>query len=507
MPWLLLPIVVSVVLLVVVVYDLTQRKHAILRNFPLIGHFRYLLETIGPELRQYIVTDNDSDRPFSRDHRRWIYASAKSQNNLFGFGTDNDLELASSYMVVRHAAFPLTEPHEGIGSAPERVLPVGKVLGAARSRRHAFRMPSIVNISSMSYGSLSGPAVVALNKGANLSGSLHGSGEGGLTEYHDHGGSLIWQIGTGYFGCRDDRGRFDLARFLDGVNRFDVKAIELKLSQGAKPGLGGMLPARKVTPEIASIRGVPVHSDCHSPSAHSAFDNVDAMLDFVELLASETGLPVGIKSAVGEIAFWDDLARLMEASQRGVDFILIDGGEGGTGAGPLAFTDHVAMPFFLGFTQVYRTFAEHGLSDDVVWIGSGRLGLPDRAFAAMALGADAVAVGREAMMAAGCIQAQRCHTGHCPTGVATHSRWLQRGLDPQDKGVRVAGYIRQLRHEIGQMARAHGVAHPALAGPDAIEYLDGAYGSRTGYEVFGYDESWGQMSDSDRVELQRLVLP
>ena len=499
--------VLAAVLFLVVVYDLFQKKHAILRNFPVIGHFRYMLERIGPELRQYIVSDNDADRPFSRDQRRWIYASAKAQNSLFGFGTDNDLDLSQNHIIVRHAAFPVAEPHLGMGAAPERELPVGKVLGAARGRTNAFRMPSIVNISSMSYGSLSGPAVTALNKGAALSGSLHGSGEGGITKYHDHGGPLIWQIGTGYFGCRDKQGKFDLTTFLEGVDRFDVRAIEIKLSQGAKPGLGGMLPAKKVTSEIAAIRGIPVHSDCHSPPSHSAFGNVDEMLDFVELLAAETGLPVGIKSAIGESRFWSDLADRMSTTDRGVDFILADGGEGGTGAGPLAFTDHVALPFFLGFTQVYRIFAEQQLSDDIVWIGSGRLGLPDRAFAAMALGVDAVAVGREAMMAAGCVQAQKCHTGHCPTGVTTHSRWLQRGLDPEDKGVRVAAYLRQLRHEIGQIGRAHGVGHPALAGPEAIEFLDGALGSRTGAEVFGYRDGWGDISSSLLADIDQLLSP
>ena len=504
MGWLLLGIVVGVVVLVAV-YDVFQTKHAILRNFPILGHFRYLLEKIGPELRQYIVTDNDADRPFTRDQRSWIYASAKSQNNLFGFGTDNDLESAQNYVIVRHAAFPLGEPKSGLGTAPERALPVAKILGEHRGRAKAFRMPSLVNISSMSYGSLSGPAVAALNKGAALSGCLHGSGEGGLSEYHDQGGDLMWQIGTGYFGCRDTDGSFHLGRFLEGVDQFGVKAIELKLSQGAKPGLGGMLPARKVTPEIASIRGIAVHADCHSPPSHSAFTNADEMLDFVEMLADETGLPIGIKSAVGERAFWSELAGLMGSSDRGVDFVIIDGGEGGTGAGPLAFTDHVALPFFVGFSQVYATFASQELADLVVWIGSGRLGLPERAFAALALGADAIAIGREAMMAAGCIQAQRCHTGHCPTGVATHSRWLQRGLDPTDKGHRVGAYVRQLRHEIGQLSRAHGVLHPGLVGADAVDFLDGGFGTRSAAEVFGYREGWGQVSPQQGEAMVELL--
>ena len=315
----------------------------------------------------------------------------------------------------------------------------------------------------------------------------------------------MWQIGTGYFGCRDSDGSFHLGRLLEGVDRFGVRALEIKLSQGAKPGLGGMLPAKKVTPEIASIRGIPVHSDCHSPPSHSAFSNADEMLDFIEMLAAETGLPVGIKSAVGEQAFWSNLANLMSTGERGVDFVIVDGGEGGTGAGPLAFTDHVAMPFFLGFSQVYKTFAIQGLANQLVWMGSGRLGLPDRAFTAFALGVDAIAVGREAMMAAGCIQAQRCHTGHCPTGVATHSRWLQRGLDAEDKGNRVGAYIRQLRHEIGQMSRAHGVLHPGMVGADGVEFLDGSFGARSAANVFEYHDGWGIVSNDQGDAITELL--
>ena len=467
-------------LLVVLLYDLIQTKHAILRSFPLIGHIRYLLEKIGPELRQYIVTENDADRPFSRDQRRWIYASAKQQNNLFGFGTDNDLDIQRNYLIIKHAAFPKPD----LGFDEGQAVPAAKVLGGPRQRAKAFTPASLVNISSMSYGSLSGAAVTALNKGANLAGALHGSGEGGLTTYHDQGGDLVWQIGTGYFGCRDAAGNFDLGRFLENVDRFPVKAIEVKLSQGAKPGLGGLLPGKKVTPEIAAIRGIPVGEDCHSPPGHSSFHDVDSMLDFVELLASETGLPVGIKSAVGEIEFWEDLADQMVGGERGVDFIIIDGGEGGTGAGPLAFTDHVALPFLHAFPRVHDVFTQRGVVDQVMWIGSGRLGLPDRGLLAMTLGVDMINVGREAMMAAGCIQAQRCHTGHCPTGVATNSKWLERGLDPTDKGLRVGRFIQTMRFELGRMARACGVDHPSQVSPAQLEIINGMTGSRTAHEIF-----------------------
>ena len=490
-------------LVLLALWDLTQKKHAILRNFPVIGHFRYLFESVGPELRQYIVTDNDEERPFSRDQRRWVYASAKRENNYFGFGTDNDLEGSPNYIVVKHAALPLAVPHPGEDAYdPDHRLPAGKVLGGARGRAKAFRPASVVNISGMSFGSLSSAAIEALNRGARICGCLHNTGEGGVSPHHDHGGELIWQIGTGYFGCRDERGRFDLGRLRETVDRFPVRAIEIKLSQGAKPGLGGVLPGAKVTPEIAAIRGIPVGETCISPASHSAFRDADSLLDFVELLAEETGLPVGLKTAVGELDFWHDLAHRMATTERGIDFLAVDGAEGGTGAAPLAFSDHVALPFMVGMSRLYRVFREADLADDVVFVGAGRLGFPQRALQAMALGCDLIHVAREAMMAVGCIQAQRCHSGHCPTGVATQNPWLVRGLDPTDKAARLANYVITLRKELIQLACACGVPHPGLVSLDRIEILDDRYGSRSAREVFGYGEGWGVPGEQDRAILR-----
>ncbi|HMY21680.1 MAG TPA: FMN-binding glutamate synthase family protein, partial [Polyangium sp.] len=262
--WYLL--VAVAVLIAVVVYDVTQTRHAILRNFPIIGHFRYWLETIGPELRQYIVTNNNEERPFSRDERSWIYASAKKENNYFGFGTDNDLELSPNYLIIKHAAFPLPELHAGEpGYDANYRVPCAKVLGAKRKRKKAFRASSVVNTSAMSYGSLSGPAVEAINRGVKIAGCMQNTGEGGVSPYHRNGGDLVWQIGTGYFGCRDDRGRFSMDKLRETVASAPIRMIEIKLSQGAKPGLGGVLPAAKVTPEIAQIRGIPVGETCISP--------------------------------------------------------------------------------------------------------------------------------------------------------------------------------------------------------------------------------------------------
>lgn len=490
------------------VYDLLQTKHAILRNFPVLGHFRYIFEFVGPELRQYIVAANNEERPFSRDERSWVYASSKKQNNYFGFGTDNDLEQSANTLILKHSAFPLPELRPGHpGYDSNYLIPSAKIMGLSRGRKKAFRPTSIVNTSAMSYGSLSSVAVEALNRGCNLSQCLHNTGEGGIADHHRHGGDLVWQVGTGYFGCRDAEGKFDLARFLDVVEANPVKAIELKLSQGAKPGMGGLLPASKITPEISRIRGIPMGKDCISPSSHSAFSDVDSMLDFVELLAEKTGLPIGIKSAVGEQAFWTNLADQMKSTERGIDFITVDGGEGGTGAGPLVFTDHVALPFKLGFVRVYRTFIERGLQNDVTFIGSGKLGIPETALLSFALGCDMVNVGREAMMAIGCIQAQKCHTGHCPTGVATQSKWLMRGLDPTDKSARLANYIVALRKEILSVCRACGVAHPAMITSDDCEIVDEKFGCRTVSNVFetSSHDAWGLPTEDQLREITALM--
>jgi glutamate synthase (ferredoxin) len=490
----------------VTIYDLRQKNHAILRNFPIIGHLRYILEVFGPELRQYIVTSDTEERPFNRDQRRWVYASAKQQNNYFGFGTSEDLERSSNYLIVKHSAFPIHNPHPGEARYdPLHKLPAGKVLGATRGRPKAFRPESVVNISGMSFGSLSANAVMALNQGAKIAGCLQSTGEGSLSPYHQRGGDLIWQLGTGYFGARTPDGHFDLARFKDVVAANPVRAIEIKLSQGAKPGLGGLLPGAKVTPQIAAMRGIPVGKDCVSPAAHTAFTNVDSMLDFVELLASETGLPVGIKSAVGDIGFWEELANEMVKGSRGVDFITIDGGEGGTGAAPLVFTDHVALPFKVGFSRVYRTFAERGIAEDFVFIGSGKLGYPESALLALALGCDMVNVAREAMLAIGCIQSQRCHTDRCPTGVATQNAWLMKGLDPDLKAARLANYIVTLRKELHALANACGALHPGLVTPAMLEIVDGHYQSESAATVFGYEPGWGIPSASDRAAITDIM--
>src|SRR5215210_6627169 len=485
--------------------DLMQRKHALLRNFPVVGHARFMLEAIGPELRQYVVAGNDEERPFSRDQRRWVYASAKLENNYFGFGTDNDVEHTAGYPIIKHKTFGRAVPPSHPKAGQDVQVPSAKVMGAGRGRAKAFRPASVVNISGMSFGSLSGNAITALNRGAALAGCMHNTGEGGLSPYHRNGGELVFQIGTAYFGCRDERGRFDLQRLKDLVAGAPVRALEIKLSQGAKPGLGGVLPAAKVSAEIAETRGVPEGVDCISPSRHAEFSDTDSLLDWVELLAAETGLPVGIKSAVGDMTFWEELTDLMAAGGRGVDFVTVDGGEGGTGAAPLIFTDSVSLPCQLGFDRLYATFARKGLADDVVFVGAGKLGLPDNATVAFALGCDMVNVAREAMLAIGCIQAQKCHTDTCPTGVATQNAWLAHGLDPALKSVRAANYVRTLRRDLLKVAEACGVEHPGLIETDAVEVLTGRTASRPLSEVYDYEPGWGLPSAADRAEIARIM--
>ena len=505
--WYILIFCVLAIAAVVAIYDLVQKRDPILRNFPLVGHGRAVLETLGPKLRQYIIADNNEERPFDRDQRKWIYSSADGENNYFGFGTDNDLERTPGYLIIKQSAFPIIEKAKGeAGYDPKYSIPSAKVVGGFRKRTHAFRPASIIGTSAMSFGSLSSAAVEAINRGAKIAGCLQNTGEGGISPHHDHGGDLIFQLGTGYYGARTPEGRFAPAMFQEACQKFAVKAVEVKLSQGAKPGRGGVLPAGKITAEISKIRGIPQGKDCISPSAHREFANADQLLDFVEKLAELSGVPVGIKSAVGQMDFWDQLIEQMVADNgRAVDFISIDGGEGGTGAAPLTFSDHVSLPFKVGFSRVFKKFAAAGIADRIVWMGSGKLGFPQESLLAMAMGCDMISVGREAMLAIGCIQAQECHTGHCPTGVATQNKWLMRGLDPTDKSARLANYLVTLRKEILQLCHAVGVEHPALVTPEMFEILGENYQTQSLADCFDLAETITRPSEEDCRQVIELM--
>ena len=453
-------ITISSTLALIFLYDVFQKKHAILRNFPIIGHLRYLIEVIGPELRQYIVANDKEEMPFNRSERSWIYATSKKEKNTFGFGTTEQV-YEIGYPIIKHSAFPVPEKSINYYSEDRSLIPCAKLIGKSHQRQKPYRPKSIVNISAMSFGSLGKNAITALNKGAELSGCYHNTGEGGVSPYHLLGADVVWQIGTGYFGASDKEGNFSIESFTNTIKKNNaIKMIEIKLSQGAKPGKGGILPKEKVTTEIAKARGIEAGQPCISPNSHSAFSNVDEMLDFIEKLAHVSGLPIGIKSAVGENDFWIELAAKMKDKNIGPDFISIDGGEGGTGAAPLTFSDHVSLPFKVGFKRIYTIFQAEGLNNDITFIGSGKLGFPDRAVTAFAMGCDMISVAREAMLSLGCIQAQKCHTDKCPAGVATQSKYLQRGLDPTHKSVRFSEYIKGLRKEILQLSHACGYTHP-----------------------------------------------
>ncbi len=490
MGWLgVVGIVVGAFLLLVALYDVLQRGNPVLRNFPVVGHIRFWLITIGPELRQYIVAANREERPFNRSEREWIYRSADLANNYFGFGTDDQI-YSTGYPIIKQATFAHGEDaFTGSHSDKEKSVPCAKVVGESHGRAMPYRPPSIVNISAMSFGSLGAHAIAALNKGAALASCFHNTGEGGVSAHHRLGGDLCYQLGTGYFGARDADGNFDISKVVQLCEELpQIRMIELKISQGAKPGKGGVLPGTKVTEEIGRTRGIPVGKDCISPNNHTAFRDVDGLIALVEEIAEKTGRPVGIKSAIGQLGFWYELAERMRETKQGPDFIAIDGGEGGTGAAPLAFSDHVSLPYKIGFSRVFKIFQAQALDDDVVWIGSGKLGFADRAIIAVALGADLIAVAREAMMSIGCIQAQKCHTGHCPTGVATHSWWLQRGLDPEINARRFRNYVVTLRNEIDAITHAAGYHHPGQFTPHDVEISSGPNQFRSLYEVFGYDK-------------------
>lgn len=460
---------ILIIIAIIAIQDILQRKHTIRHNFPVIGRIRYLFEGIGPEIRQYFVANNREELPFNRIERSWVYASSKNENNYEGFGTDRDI-YAHQHIFVNNAMFPFKIEADHPNSIDKTFLPCAKVMGEFNKRRKPYRPASIINVSAMSFGSLSARAVESMNKGVKLAGAYHNTGEGGLSPYHCHGGDVVFHFGTGYFGVRAKDGSFSMEKMKKLVEDHPyVRAIEIKLSQGAKPGKGGVLPGAKISQEIADIRGVEVGKTVLSPPNHSAFSTVNEMVDFIEAIAEETGLPVGIKAAIGKLEQWEELADTMIRTGKGPDFISVDGGEGGTGAAPPSFADHVSLPWVYGFGDLYSLFQKKGVTERIVFIGSGKLGFPAKAAMAFAMGADCVNVAREAMMSIGCIQAQICHTNRCPSGVATQSKWLQRGIDIPLKSERLAQYFKTFRKELIEITHASGYEHPCQFTMDDID--------------------------------------
>jgi glutamate synthase domain-containing protein 2 len=411
-------------------------------------------------LRQYLFAHDKEEQPFNRSEREWIDTSARNVNNTVGFCT-SEVIYSIGYPILKNAAIPSAGVDTYYSTAKSVWVPCLKTIGVSHNRVRPYHPKSIVNLSAMGFGALGGNVIRAFNGGAALAGCWHNTGEGDITEYHGGTADLVWQIGTAYFGCRDETGCFSLERFQEKIVTYpQIRMIEIKLSQGAKPGRGGIVPGAKVTAEIAAIRGVPEGQDCISPNFHSAFTAVDGLIGFVEELAAVSGLPVGIKVAIGKTDFFEELAARMATTHNGPDFITIDGGEGGTGAAPLTFVDHVSLPFKIGFARVYKIFQQHGIAGDIIWIGSGKLGFPDRAIVALAMGCDLINLAREAMLSIGCIQSQKCHTGHCPTGITTQNRWLQAGLDVETKAQHFANYIHNFRKEL--LALGHAIPPHSL---------------------------------------------
>lgn len=455
--WWLVP-VIAALLTVIGVLDLRQTQHAILRNYPVIGHMRFLLEFIRPEMRQYFIEGDHEALPFSRAQRSLVYQRSKGEPDSRPFGTLLDVSMPG-YEWVNHSMAPTKLDSQDfrvwIGGTPEQPLN-GKDV-CTRSY-HA----SVFNISAMSFGALSANAVLALNLGARTGGFAHDTGEGSISQHHRvHGGDLIWQVASGYFGCRNPDGTFSEERFAANAADPQVKMIELKLSQGAKPGHGGMLLGAKVTPEIAAARGIAVGVDCISPSSHSAFHTPIEMLQFITKLRKLSGgKPVGIKLCVGHPWEWFAIVKAMMETDITPDFIVVDGAEGGTGAAPVEFTDHVGVPLQEGLLLVHNTLVGVNLRHRVQIGAAAKVITAFDIARMMALGANWCNAGRGFMMALGCIQAQTCHTGHCPTGVTTQDALRQKALVVPDKGTRVANFHRSTMHALKELVQAAGLHHP-----------------------------------------------
>jgi glutamate synthase domain-containing protein 2 len=440
------------------VYDLLQTRRAVLRNYPLIGHLRYLVESIRPEIRQYLLEGDDEKLPFSRAQRSLVYQRAKNAGSEKPFGTLTDV-YQEGYEFIGHSLQPRAEAN------PDSFR---VAIGGAQCA-HPYSA-SVLNISALSFGAMSANAIRALNRGARLGGFAHDTGEGSISPYHrECGGDLIWEIGSGYFGCRDPHGRFDAARFADQAASEQVKMVELKLSQGAKPGHGGILPAAKVTREIAATRGVPVGVDCVSPASHSAFDTPIGLLEFLAHLRERSGgKPVGFKLCIGHA--WEFMAIAKAMLQTGItpDFIVIDGKEGGTGAAPVEFTNHIGMPMREGLLFAHNVLVGTGLRQRVRIAASGKIVSAFDIACVLALGADWANSARAFMFAIGCIQSQSCNTNKCPTGVATQDALRQRALVVDDKAQRVRSFHHNTVAALAQILAAAGLDHPSQLRPQHL---------------------------------------
>jgi len=481
--------------------DLLQTRHAVLRNYPILGHVRYFFEMIRPEIRQYLLESDEEEVPFSRETRAIVYQRSKNVEDKRAFGTKKRVNDAG-YQWITHSIRP-----KKIENTDFRV----RVGGPDCTQPYDL---SLYNISAMSFGALSANAILALSRGAKAGGFAHDTGEGGISRYHRQGGGdLIYEIGTGYFGCRDAQGNFDPQKFAEVVADPQVKMVEIKLSQGAKPGQGGVLPAAKISPEIAEARGVPMGQDCISPASHSAFSTPLEFVEFIAQLRSlAKGKPVGFKLCIGHRREFMCIVRAMLETGITPDFIVIDGKEGGTGAAPLEFANHMGMPLVEGLTFAHNTLRGVGLRERIKLGASGKLVTSFDIARVLALGADWANSARGFMFAVGCIQAQACHTNHCPTGVATQDAGRQRALNVIDKGTRVANFHRNTLKALGDMAGAAGLSHPSqflphhflmrekdrdmVTGEDVFPYMPEGFLLREDDARFGYLVRWRRASSA-----------
>ncbi|MDE8349440.1 MAG: FMN-binding glutamate synthase family protein [Acidocella sp.] len=446
-------VLAAIGLVAVYLHDIRQTHHTILRNYPVIGHIRYFAETWGEYMRQYQYLPDWAERPFNRLDRSWVYRSAKGVSNLVSFGSEN----VPSF-VFRNAAFPVLD-------SEKRSYP-GKLIGIAHgpgASREPFVAKNFFNISGMSYGALSYAAVSALSRGAKLSGVWMGTGEGGLSKYHlEGGGDIVMQIGTAKYGVRAADGSLSEDRLRTIAAYPQVRMFEVKLAQGAKPGKGGILPGNKVTAEIAEIRGIPVGQDSISPNRHADIGSIAELGAFVNRVRSITGKPVGVKFVVGDPSFIDEwFEDCVNNPEHCPDYIHVDGGEGGTGAAPASLIDYVGLPITQALPIVVALRAEHGLKERIRILAAGKLVTPDKVAWALCMGADFVSSARGFMFALGCIQAMKCGSGNCPTGVTAVNPKLIAGLNAMDKGVRVANYALRMQDEVAIIAHSCGLTDPS----------------------------------------------
>jgi len=484
LPEILWSMVIFGPLILLGLHDITQKSHSILRNFPVLGHMRFLLEEIRPEIYQYFVESDTSGRPFSREQRTVVYSRAKNTRDTIPFGTVEDV-YETGYEWVNHSLSP-----KKMGHADVRV----KIGGPECKQPYSS---SILNISAMSFGALSKNAVIALNQGAKMGGFSHNTGEGGVSPYHLQGGDLVWQVGTGYFGCRDKDGKFSPDSFSDHSGREQIKMIEIKLSQGAKPGHGGILPAAKLTAEIAKIREVPMGHDVDSPPGHTAFSNPLELLEFIaQLRELSGGKPVGFKLCVGKRREFIAICKAMHETGIVPDFITVDGGEGGTGAAPMEFSNHIGTPLVEGLIFVHNVLVGYDLRKKVKVISSGKMtsgfGLVKR----LALGADLCNSARAMMMSLGCIQARKCNSNDCPVGVATQDPSLFGGLVPEDKSMRVNSYHKNTVDSACQIMGAMGLESAAELRPWHLMRRIEAYEIRNFSEIYEYIETGSLLQKS-----------